>query len=284
MPRDPEEEERPPPTVTLTQSPEIMSDTPNQEGRFSDYQRQFVIVPEDQQYKGGHPNLHPYVRPLTISDLESSVAMEEAAFSHPEERASRDKVSPPPWAASIWRCPRDLMPLSAADLSQLIYRLTKCGELCLGIFSTVVPGSDIQADTLKSGRPVETDRRNGAVSVLLGHVIATKTTTPVATDASMDYPRDWDAEHPAPSDLGHQEEGRTIVLHCVAIVPQFQGRGLGRVLVMAYMQHMNGAGIADRLVLICRDVCCIPPLPLVSFSNITPPIASGPVVRESWIC
>jgi len=40
----------------------------------------------------------------------------------------------------------------------------------------------------------------------------------------------------------------------VAILPAFQGRGLGRVLMMAYMQQMNGAGIADRLALIAHDV------------------------------
>jgi len=74
------------------------------------------------------------------------------------------------------------------------------------------------------------------------------------TDESMDYPKDWNSDHPAHSDVGHQEAGRTIVLHSVAILPQFQGRGIGRVLVMAYMQQMNGAGIADRLALIAHDV------------------------------
>jgi ribosomal protein S18 acetylase RimI-like enzyme len=104
------------------------------------------------------------------------------------------------------------------------------------------------------GRPVETDRDDGAISVLLGHVIATKTNSSRVTDASMAYPQDWDAEHPAPSELGHQEDGRTIALHSVAVAPQVQGRGIGRVLVLAYMQHMNGAGIADRLVLLAHDV------------------------------
>jgi GNAT superfamily N-acetyltransferase len=119
----------------------------------------------------------------------------------------------------------------------------------------VVPGTGGDAEALVGvGRPVETDRENGAISVLLGHVIASKTDSKVATDASMDYPRDWKDEHPAPSELGHLEEGRTIVLHSVAMAPQVQGRGLGRVLLLAYMQHMNGAGIADRLVLIAHDV------------------------------
>lgn len=119
----------------------------------------------------------------------------------------------------------------------------------------MVPGTGGDAEALVGvGRPVETGRENGAISVLLGHVIATKTDSKVATDASMDYPRDWQDERPAPSEVGHLEEGRTIVLHSVAMAPQVQGRGLGRVLLLAYMQHMNGAGIADRLVLIAHDV------------------------------
>ena len=149
---------------------------------------------------------------------------------------------------------RDSFPYSEADDVQFIYRLNKCGELCLGIFCTVVPGSGIKAETLDTGRPVETSRKNGAISVLIGHVVAAKTNDLTASDASMDYPRDWDSENPTPSKLGHQEAGRTIVLHSVAILPLFQGRGLGRVLMQAYIQQMNGAGIADRLALIAHDV------------------------------
>lgn len=156
------------------------------------------------------------------------------------------------------------------DTQQFIYRLTKCGELCLGMFCTMVPGSGVEAETFATGRPVETKRRNGAISVLIGHIVAAKTTTPLVTDDSMDYPRDWNSETPTPSRLGHQEGGRTIVLHSVAVLPRFQGRGLGSVLMMAYMQQMNGAGIADRLALIAHDVSialfldrCLSPL----FSN-----------------
>ena len=35
-----------------------------------------------------------------------------------------------------------------------IYRLNKCGELCLGIFCTVVPDSGVKAETLATGKPV----------------------------------------------------------------------------------------------------------------------------------
>jgi len=234
MPRDLDlEEDKPAPSVQLTESPNRLTESPNKPEEnepiepieATEYQRSFTIVPKDQQYSGP-TNLHPYTRPLTISDLESVVALEIAAFPDPNERATREK---------------------------LIYRLTKCNELCLGIFCTVLPGSNIKAETLATGRPVETSRRNGAVSVLLGHVIAAKTDSPLVDDDSMDYPQDWQSEHPKPSKLGHIEAGRTIALHSVAILPAFQKRGLGRILMMCYMQTMNGAGIADRLSLISHD-------------------------------
>jgi hypothetical protein len=124
----------------------------------------------------------------------------------------------------------------------------------LGIFCTVLPGSDVEAETFATGKPVETSRKDGAISVLLGHVVAAKTTSSLVTDDCMAYPSDWESDHPATSPLGHQEGGRTIALHSVAILPHFQGRGLGRILMMAYMQQMNGAGIADGLALIAHDV------------------------------
>lgn len=119
----------------------------------------------------------------------------------------------------------------------------------------MVPGSGFEAETLATGHPVESSRSNGAISVLLGHVIAAKTDGDVATDASMDYPRDWESKEAAPTKTGHLEEGRTIVLHSVATLPGYQGRGLGQILMKGYMQQMNGAGIADKLVLIAHDVC-----------------------------
>lgn len=81
----------------LTQSPDNFSDSASSEGVFSAFPREFVIIPDDQQlpHRGGAgSNLHPYVRPLTISDVESVVAVENAAFTNPEERATREKVCP----------------------------------------------------------------------------------------------------------------------------------------------------------------------------------------------
>jgi len=215
-----------PEPVTLTESPSNVSEGSNRPGDFEDeYQREFVIIPQDQQYKGP-ANLHPYTRPLTISDLESVVALENAAFTNPRDRATREKLA---------------------------YRLSKCGELSLGIFCTALPNSKLQAETLATGKPVETSREDGAVSVLLGHVVAAKILDPIVTDDSMACPSDWEKDHSIVSKLGHQEGGRTIAVHSVAVLPHFQGHGLGRILMMAYMQQMNGAGIADRLALIAHD-------------------------------
>lgn len=139
--------------------------------------------------------------------------------------------------------------------SQFKYRLTKCGELSLGIFCTATPESNLPAETLATGKPVETCRTNKARSVLLAHVIATKTRDGLATDESMDYPRDWETKKSDNSTkIGHHEEGRTICVHSIAVLPEFQKSGIGRTLMMAYMQQMNGAGIADRLALVAHDV------------------------------
>lgn len=38
-------------------------------------------------------NLHPVTRLLTISDIDSCVALEDLAFTNPDERCSREKAS-----------------------------------------------------------------------------------------------------------------------------------------------------------------------------------------------
>ncbi|KAL5348155.1 hypothetical protein ACLOAV_006635 [Pseudogymnoascus australis] len=186
-------------------------------------------------------SLHPYTRPLTISDLDSCIALEDAAFAE-NERCSPEKFK---------------------------YRLSKCGEISLGLFCTATPDSDIPAATLKTGKPVETSRPNGAVSVLLAHVVATKTRDGLATDVAMDYPKDWESVRQDVSKEGHHEDGRTICIHSLAVLPEFQGSGIGRTIMMAYMQQMNGAGIADRLAIISHE-------PLVPYYEKLGFVSKGP--------
>lgn len=88
------EKEKPTPAVPLSESPSEVGETSDkpEEMPSTEHQTGFVIIPQDQQYPGP-TNLHPYTRPLTISDLESVVALENAAFPNPNDRATREKVS-----------------------------------------------------------------------------------------------------------------------------------------------------------------------------------------------
>ena len=90
--------------------------------------------------------------------------------------------------------------------------------------------------------------------MLLAHAIATRTTDDVVTDEAMDFPKDWDSANPAPNNVGHREDGRTICLHSFAVAPGFHKRGLGRTLLTAYIQQYSTAGIADRIALIAHGV------------------------------
>ncbi|KAI5926149.1 hypothetical protein F4810DRAFT_655611 [Camillea tinctor] len=172
----------------------------------------------------------PNIRPITISDLESCIALENAAFPNPDHRCSREKFE---------------------------YRLTVCPELCMGVFCTVVPSSasakNFEIDTLRTAKPVETGRNDGAVSVLLAHIISTRSNADVVTDEAMDYPRDYKTNRRNTSSVGHQEIGRTICIHSLAVEPKLQGCGLGKLIMKAYLQQVKNSVLADRVALICQD-------------------------------
>ncbi|XXG99192.1 hypothetical protein Hte_005527 [Hypoxylon texense] len=174
---------------------------------------------------------HPNVQPLTISDLESCVALENAAFPDPEHRCTREKFE---------------------------YRLRTCPELCLGLFCTVVPSeikdTGFEIETLPTAHPVETNRADGAKSVLLAHIVATRSNDEVVTDAAMDYPRDFRTRKGRnDTGLGHQADGKTVCLHSVAVHPKLHGRGLGKLIMKAYLQQQKGSAAAERCALICQN-------------------------------
>lgn len=170
----------------------------------------------------------PNTRPLTISDLEATVALENAAFPDPEHRASREKLE---------------------------YRLTTCPELSLGVFCTVVPGQakGWQIETLASAKPVETHRADGAVTVLLAHIVSTSSPSETVTDSDMGYPADWRIRGGKTADVGHRPSGRTVALHSLAVAPKLQGCGIGKMIMKAYIQQINNSGLADRVSLLCQD-------------------------------
>jgi hypothetical protein len=82
MPRDLNQEEKP---VQLTESPNSTT-SPAEDSKME-------LVASARAKERADGILHPYTRPLTISDIESCCALEEAAFDKVEERASREKVS-----------------------------------------------------------------------------------------------------------------------------------------------------------------------------------------------
>ncbi|KAI1807143.1 acyl-CoA N-acyltransferase [Daldinia bambusicola] len=170
----------------------------------------------------------PNVRPLTISDLESCVALENAAFADPAHRGTREKFE---------------------------YRLSVCPELCLGLFCTIPPDKlgNFEIDTFPSAHPVETGREDGAKSVLMAHIVSTRSHNDVVTDKNMDYPRDFRTNKRNTTNLGHQEGGSTICIHSFAVHPKLQGCGLGKILMKSYLQQLRNSDCAERCSLICQN-------------------------------
>ncbi|KAI9761072.1 MAG: DNA damage-inducible protein 1 [Chaenotheca gracillima] len=177
------------------------------------------------QYVSGHDALHPYVRPLTLSDVESCVTMEVHSFAE-HERCTRDKI---------------------------VYRLTKSSELSLGLFATAPTGSRLAQDaTAATALPIDSmfpDRKE----VLIGMIVATKCRDRTVLDDAMGYPDNYREPMSPPSVLGHQEDGRTIALHSLAVLPRHRGKGMGRTILTSFIQRMASAGTADRISLIAHD-------------------------------
>jgi ribosomal protein S18 acetylase RimI-like enzyme len=102
---------------------------------------------------------------------------------------------------------------------------------------------------------VESGREDGARHVLCAHIISTMGRGPVVADEDMDYPRNWrDPDGSKDTKVGHQEGGRTVCIHSLAVSPKLQGRGLGKLAMMSYLQIMNDSGTADRVALIAQEV------------------------------
>lgn len=146
-------------------------------------------------------------------------------------------------------------------MSQFEYRLSTCSDICSGVFCSIVPGEakDFALETLSVAKPVETGRANGAVLALCAHIVSTLGNGPVVTDADMGVPPGWrDPGLPKSSGVGHQVMGRTVCLHSFAVAPKLQGCGLGKLMMISYIQQIKNSGVADRIALICQDVSTTP--------------------------
>lgn len=102
------------------------------------------------------------------------------------------------------------------------------------------------------------------MSVLLAHIVATRSHDDVVTDEAMDYPdayktaksnkSDNDGDDDDRPSVGHQDTGRTVCIHSLAVHPKLQGVGMGKLIVKAYLQQIKSSEIADRVALICQEV------------------------------
>lgn len=128
---------------------------------------------------------------------------------------------------------------------QFLYRFKACNELSLGLFTST---PTVSLPTTQTALPVETrdpDRR----AVLLGHIVATKTRGQSVTDDDMALP---DPANPDPK-LGHKQDGRTVCIHSLAVLPHFQGKGFGTLLMTAYLDRLRSSGVADSVAIIAHD-------------------------------
>ncbi|KAI7282952.1 hypothetical protein KC345_g3213 [Hortaea werneckii] len=174
-------------------------------------------------------DLHPYTQSLSIKDIDSCTKLEEEAFP-PNERATREKFE---------------------------YRLKHCGELCVGVYTS---HSENKIPTAETSAPVYSGAPQRK-AVLIGHLIVTKTTNLTVTDADMAVPSSSSSSFssttttdPTSSSSGpHKEEGRTILIHSLAVLPQYQHLGLGRTLMESFLQRTEALGVADRAALITHE-------------------------------
>ncbi|OGM50438.1 arylalkylamine N-acetyltransferase [Aspergillus bombycis] len=73
-------------------------------------------------------------------------------------------------------------------------------------------------------------------------------------------PSDWQSRSPHDpviidgEVIGNDPRGTNIAVHSVAVLPEYQGTGVGNYLVKEYVEYIRNADIeADRIVLICHD-------------------------------
>lgn len=87
-------------------------------------------------------------------------------------------------------------------------------------------------------------------AVLLGHLVATRTTNETVSDDDMAMPASSPDANPK---LGHKEHGRTVCIHSLAVLPAYQRRGLGQTLLKSYIDRLETQDVADRLALISHQ-------------------------------
>ena len=75
------------------------------------------------------------------------------------------------------------------------------------------------------------------------------TTGLTVTDKDMGIP----ADDPNDFSLGHKPHGRTVAIHSLAVLPDFQRKGLGSTHMKAYLDRLAKQDVADKAALIAHQ-------------------------------
>lgn len=92
----------------------------------------------------------------------------------------------------------------------------------------------------------------------MAHIIATKTANELISDDDMKVPSlnstvsSFETTERSQV-VGHQERGRTIGIHSLAVLPEYQKKGLGTILLKEYIQRMVEAETADRISILTYE-------------------------------
>lgn len=102
--------------------------------------------------------------------------------------------------------------------------------------------------------------KDGGHDRLIGHVIGNRVSGGRITEGSMSMPENWqtlarNAAFKVDGEvIGNDPNGASIAIHSVAISPEYQGKGVGKALVAAYIQYIKDAQVlADCIMLIAHD-------------------------------
>lgn len=74
----------------------------------------------------------------------------------------------------------------------------------------------------------------------------------------MALPKNWESKVASSEDQeqtpeGHEDKGRTIAVHSVAVLPEYQGKKIGSMMVESYVQRMRDSKAADRIAILVHD-------------------------------